>query len=186
MKKLIYQFNRVLIFLQNIVTSGGNISVISDKLNPITLQFTIKDVETKFRRVLILSCISYHRYNHLISTFSYELVLLILYVFNAESKNYGAFFITFTLSFSMGLIMNWMIWTEKYEKHFFIVNTFTVIVRVACKMIYDIVEVDYISNEVNNILITQLCSFFLILVILDQPLIILIGCFAQTVSFMIR
>ena len=37
MKKLIYQFNRVLIFLQNIVTSGGNISVISDKLNPYTL-----------------------------------------------------------------------------------------------------------------------------------------------------
>ena len=69
-----------------------------------------------------------------------------------------------------------MIWTDRYEKHFFIVNTVIVGIRVTCKVLYDIVERDYMAGD--NILLTQLCSFVVICIILDRPIITMLGCFA--------
>jgi hypothetical protein len=167
------------------VISGSNTQFGNEKLNPFTLQFAVAEVENKFRRLLVVIWVGYARRITLYKAVAYELILIGIYSFSGEHP-LGAFFVFYVLSFSLQIVISWMIWTDRYEKHFFAINTVIVMVRVLCKVLYDIIETCYMDCGRDNILLTQLCSFIVAFTIVDRPLITMVGCLAQTISFMAR
>lgn len=96
------------------------------------------------------------------------------------------YFILVIFNLSFLSLINWIAWSNKYDKYFYFSNFLLVVIRVLQKCIYDIIYYNQTIDGIPDLLLTLVLNSVILSILQKSSLLIIFGLCFSTITFNLR